>query len=304
MLDLGWMEWNAHLAGYGGMIGGAPVRSSASHRRQPGRTGAAGRPLTLYATTGGTPAICNPSHLFILAARDNNADMVAWSTCRTRWAAAGCRKQARNDRRQRRLRMMPAHISDGRACRPRAIDMAHRVDRRWVGWAQPAVAAALGSRIGAAQRVLAGRLPGSVVMGNDGHQTPTVGAGMLHPTEALLVSMATARGAWVRTCTCGLIVTGNNEVDVYGPLPGSTATPSMNVATDGAGMARAPLPHRRPDASRAASSGRRGRPNGGTRGAVRRFCGGTLCARSRFWGRGPSTTPTWLVNAATRCRRR
>ena len=23
------------------------------------------------------------------------------------------------------------------------------------------------------------------------------------------------RGAWVRTCTCGLIVTGNNEVDVY-----------------------------------------------------------------------------------------
>ena len=48
-----------------------------------------------------------------------------------------------------------------------------------------------------------------------GHQLQPVGARKLHPTEALLVSMATARGAWVRTCTCGLIVTGNNEVDVY-----------------------------------------------------------------------------------------
>ena len=48
-----------------------------------------------------------------------------------------------------------------------------------------------------------------------GHRLLPIGARTLHPTEALLVSMATARGAWVRTCTCGLIVTGNNEVDVY-----------------------------------------------------------------------------------------
>ena len=48
-----------------------------------------------------------------------------------------------------------------------------------------------------------------------GHRLLPIGARSLHPTEALLVSMATARGAWVRTCTCGLIVTGNNEVDVY-----------------------------------------------------------------------------------------
>ena len=48
-----------------------------------------------------------------------------------------------------------------------------------------------------------------------GHRLLPIGARTLHPTEALLVAMATARGAWVRTCTCGLIVTGNNEVDVY-----------------------------------------------------------------------------------------
>ena len=48
-----------------------------------------------------------------------------------------------------------------------------------------------------------------------GHRLLPIGARTLHPTEALLVSMATARGAWVRHCACGLIVTGNNEVDVY-----------------------------------------------------------------------------------------
>ena len=48
-----------------------------------------------------------------------------------------------------------------------------------------------------------------------GHRLQPIGARSLHPTEALLVAMATARGAWVRTCTCGLIITGNNEVDVY-----------------------------------------------------------------------------------------
>ena len=48
-----------------------------------------------------------------------------------------------------------------------------------------------------------------------GHRLQPIGARSLHPTEALLVSMATARGAWVRTCTCGLMLLGNNEVDVY-----------------------------------------------------------------------------------------
>ena len=48
-----------------------------------------------------------------------------------------------------------------------------------------------------------------------GHQILPIGARALHPTEALLVSMATARGAWVRTCTCGLMLLGNNEVDVF-----------------------------------------------------------------------------------------
>ena len=48
-----------------------------------------------------------------------------------------------------------------------------------------------------------------------GHRLLPIGARTLHPTEALLVSMATARGAWVRHCACGLIITGNNEVDVY-----------------------------------------------------------------------------------------
>ena len=48
-----------------------------------------------------------------------------------------------------------------------------------------------------------------------GHRLQPIGARKLHSTEALLVSMATARGAWVRHCTCGLIITGNNEVDVY-----------------------------------------------------------------------------------------
>lgn len=48
-----------------------------------------------------------------------------------------------------------------------------------------------------------------------GHRLQPVGSRKLHPTEALLVSMATARGAWVRICTCGLMLIGNNEVDVY-----------------------------------------------------------------------------------------
>ena len=48
-----------------------------------------------------------------------------------------------------------------------------------------------------------------------GHRLLPIGSRCLHPTEALLVNMATARGAWVRTCTCGLIVTGNTEADVY-----------------------------------------------------------------------------------------
>lgn len=48
-----------------------------------------------------------------------------------------------------------------------------------------------------------------------GHRLQPIGARSLHPTEALLVAMATARGAWVRTCTCGLIVTGNNETDLH-----------------------------------------------------------------------------------------
>ena len=48
-----------------------------------------------------------------------------------------------------------------------------------------------------------------------GHRLQPIGARKLHPTEALLVSMATARGAWVRTCTCGLMLIGNNEVDVF-----------------------------------------------------------------------------------------
>ena len=47
------------------------------------------------------------------------------------------------------------------------------------------------------------------------HRLLPIGSRSLHPTEALLVSMATARGAWVRTCTCGLMLLGNNEVDVY-----------------------------------------------------------------------------------------
>ena len=49
----------------------------------------------------------------------------------------------------------------------------------------------------------------------NGHTLEAIGARPLHPTEALLVSMATARGAWVRTCTCGLMLIGNNEVDVF-----------------------------------------------------------------------------------------
>jgi hypothetical protein len=48
-----------------------------------------------------------------------------------------------------------------------------------------------------------------------GHRLLPIGSRTLHPTEALLVSMATARGAWVRQCTCGLMLLGNNEVDVF-----------------------------------------------------------------------------------------
>ena len=48
-----------------------------------------------------------------------------------------------------------------------------------------------------------------------GHRLQPIGARKLHPTEALLVAMATARGAWVRHCACGLMLIGNNEVDVF-----------------------------------------------------------------------------------------
>ncbi len=48
-----------------------------------------------------------------------------------------------------------------------------------------------------------------------GHRLQPIGSRKLHPTEALLVAMATARGAWVRTCSCGILLLGNNEVDVH-----------------------------------------------------------------------------------------
>lgn len=48
-----------------------------------------------------------------------------------------------------------------------------------------------------------------------GHRLQPIGARSLHPTEALLVSMTTARGAWVRTCGCGLLIAGINETDLH-----------------------------------------------------------------------------------------
>jgi len=48
-----------------------------------------------------------------------------------------------------------------------------------------------------------------------GHRLQAVGARTLHPTETLLIASATARGVWVRTCSCGILLLGNNEVDVH-----------------------------------------------------------------------------------------
>ena len=48
-----------------------------------------------------------------------------------------------------------------------------------------------------------------------GHRLQAVGTRPLHKTETLLIASATARGVWVRTCSCGLILLGKNEVDVY-----------------------------------------------------------------------------------------
>jgi hypothetical protein len=54
-----------------------------------------------------------------------------------------------------------------------------------------------------------------VNLSTHGHRLQPIGARSLHPTEALLVSMATARGAWVRTCTCGLPIIAADEMALH-----------------------------------------------------------------------------------------
>jgi hypothetical protein len=48
-----------------------------------------------------------------------------------------------------------------------------------------------------------------------GHHLLAVGDRPLHPTETLLIAMATARGVWVRHCSCGINLFGANECDVF-----------------------------------------------------------------------------------------
>lgn len=47
------------------------------------------------------------------------------------------------------------------------------------------------------------------------HRLLPIGARPLHPNETLIVATATARGLYVGVCTCGTIITGANDIDLY-----------------------------------------------------------------------------------------
>lgn len=52
-------------------------------------------------------------------------------------------------------------------------------------------------------------------MNADQHKMLPIGAMPLHPYEALIVAIASKHGQWVRQCSCRLIVSGINEIDLH-----------------------------------------------------------------------------------------
>ena len=47
------------------------------------------------------------------------------------------------------------------------------------------------------------------------HSLHPIGWRPLHPVETVLVSACVATGSHIRCCSCGIFVTGANDVDVY-----------------------------------------------------------------------------------------
>jgi lipid-binding SYLF domain-containing protein len=47
------------------------------------------------------------------------------------------------------------------------------------------------------------------------HRLQPVGAQPLHPNQVVIVAAATARGLYAGVCTCGTILTGNNDLDLF-----------------------------------------------------------------------------------------
>jgi len=47
------------------------------------------------------------------------------------------------------------------------------------------------------------------------HDLLPIGARPLHPMEAMILAVCVGHGQWVRTCDCGLLITGINETDLH-----------------------------------------------------------------------------------------
>ena len=47
------------------------------------------------------------------------------------------------------------------------------------------------------------------------HRLQPVGAQPLHPNQVVIIAAATARGLHAGVCTCGTILTGRNDLDLF-----------------------------------------------------------------------------------------